>query len=300
MVRDVGRHRRDIKKDEDRGASLERINALSIDLEEWYHSELVEGRRSTFSQVEDATKPILDLLDRYQTKASFFVVGEVAEQNPDLIRSIFQKGHEIGCHSFSHKLLWNLDENLFREELERFHSVIEKILGKIGMRGFRAPCFSIDNRNRWALRVLLDFGYQYDASIFPLKISPLYGISGAPTRPYRISLEDVRKEDPQSPLMEFPLCPLVIGRLRVPISGGFYLRVLPLSFLHWGLKRINRSQPFVVYFHPWEGYEKTPRFKLPRHKRVISYYGICSALKKFEFLLKHFRFARVDQVLGVR
>jgi polysaccharide deacetylase family protein (PEP-CTERM system associated) len=278
---------------------MEKINALSIDLEEWYHSELVEGR-TRISQVAEATKPILDLLDQYQTKASFFVVGELAEQNPDLIQSIFRKGHEIGCHTFSHKLVWNLDESLFRGELERFHSVLERILGKVNIKGFRAPCFSIDNRNKWALRVLVDYGYQYDTSIFPLKINPLYGISGAPTQPYRISLEDVRKEDSQSPLMEFPLCPLKIGGLKIPISGGFYLRALPRLFLHWGLRRINRSQPFLVYFHPWEGYKNTPRFKLPLFNRVISYYGIPSALGKFEFLLKRFRFDRLDQVLGLR
>jgi polysaccharide deacetylase family protein (PEP-CTERM system associated) len=279
---------------------MEKINAMSIDLEEWYHSELVEGRRSPFSQVAEATKPILDLLDQYQTKASFYIVGEVAEQNPDLIQSIFQRGHEIGCHTFSHKLLWKMDESLLREEIEHFHSVMERILGNIKIKGFRAPCFSLDNRSKWALRVLLDFGYRYDASIFPLRINPLYGISGAPTRPYRISFEDVRKEDPQSPLMEFPLCPLMIGRLKIPISGGFYFRILPLPFLYWGLKRINRSQPFLVYFHPWEGYEETPRFKLPLYNRVISYYGISSALKKFEFILKHFKFARVDQILELK
>lgn len=278
---------------------MKKINALSIDLEEWYHSELVEGRRSSFSLVEEATRPILELLDRYQTKASFFVVGEVAERNPHLIQSIFERGHEIGCHGYSHKLLWKLDEGLFREELNQFHSVIERIVGKIKVKGFRAPCFSIDNRNRWALKVLLDFGYQYDASIFPVKINPLYGVSGAPTQPYRISLEDVREEDPKSPLMEFPMSPLKIGRLKIPISGGFYLRIFPLPFLTWGLGRINRSQSFLLYFHPWEGCEKTPRLKLPLFNRVISYYGISSALKKFEFLLRHFKFARVDQVLGL-
>ena len=279
---------------------MEKINALSIDLEEWYHSELVEGRRSSFSQVEEATKPILELLDRYQTKASFFIVGEVAEQNPGLIQSIFEKGHEIGCHGYSHKLLWKLDESLFRGEIEHFQSVMERILGKIKIKGFRAPCFSLDNRSKWALRVLSDYGYQYDASIFPVKINPLYGISGAPAQPYRISFEDVRKEDPQSPLMEFPLCPLTIGRLKIPISGGFYFRILPLPFLYWGLKRINRDKPFLLYFHPWESYEKTPRFKLPLFNRVISYYGVSSALKKLEFLLKHFKFTRVDHLLGLR
>jgi polysaccharide deacetylase family protein (PEP-CTERM system associated) len=278
---------------------MEKINALSIDLEEWYHSELMEGRRSSFSQATEATQPILDLLDRYQTKASFFIVGEVADQNPGLVQSIFQRGHEIGCHSYSHKLLWKLDESLFRDELEHFRSLVERILGKIKIKGFRAPCFSIDNRNKWVLRVLLDFGYQYDASIFPLKINPLYGISGAPTQPYHISLEDVRKEDPQSPLIEFPFCPLMIRKLRIPISGGFYLRILPLPFVYWGLKRMNQHHPFFVYLHPWEGYKKTPRFKLAPYKWVVSYYGISSGLKKFEFLLKHFRFARVDQVLGL-
>lgn len=276
------------------------INALSIDLEDWYHAELMAGRRASFSQATEATQPVLDLLDRYQTKASFFVVGEVAERNPDLIRSVFEKGHEVGCHTFSHKLLWSLDESLFREELKRFHDVMGKILGEVKIKGFRAPCFSIDNRNKWVLRVLLDFGYQYDASIFPLKINPLYGISGAPTRPYRISFEDVRQEDPRSPLIEYPFCPLMIGRLKIPISGGVYLRMLPLPLLHWGLRRINRSQPFLVYFHPWEGYEKTPKLKLPLYNRMITYYGMGSALRKLEFLLKNFRFARVDQVLGLR
>jgi len=278
---------------------MEKINALSIDLEEWYHSELVEGRRSSFSQATEATQPMLDLLERYQTKATFFVVGEVAEQNPRLIQSIFERGHEIGCHTFSHTLVWELGENLFRQELERFQSVMERILGKIKIKGFRAPCFSIDNRNKWALRVLADFGYQYDASIFPLKINPLYGINGAPTRPYPISFEDIRREDPQSPLMEFPMCPLRIGGLKIPIAGGFYLRMFPSRFLSWGLKRINQSQPFILYVHPWESYEKTPRFNLPLYKRIISYYGIDSVMIKLEYLLKDFLFARVDRVLGL-
>jgi len=279
---------------------MEKINAMSIDLEEWYHSELVEGRKSSFSQAEEATKPILELLDRYQTKASFFIVGEVAEQNPGLIQSIFEKGHEIGCHTFSHKLLWKLDESLFRGEIEHFQSVMERILGKIKIKGFRAPCFSLDNRSKWALRVLSDYGYQYDASIFPVKINPLYGVRGAPIRPYRISFGDVRKEDPQSPLLEFPFPLLTLGRLKIPISGGFYLRIFPLPFIYWGLKRINQHHPFLIYFHPWESYEKTPRLKLPLFNRVISYYGVSSALKKLEFLLKHFKFTRVDHLLGLR
>jgi polysaccharide deacetylase family protein (PEP-CTERM system associated) len=274
-------------------------NALSIDLEEWYHSELVEGKRSPISRVAEATRPILDLLDQYQTKATFFVVGEVAEQNPDLILSIFQRGHEIGCHGFSHKLLWQLDGSLFREELKHFHSVMEGILGKVRIKGFRAPCFSLDHRTKWVLRVLLDFGYQYDSSIFPAKISPLYGMSGAPAHPYRVSLEDLRKEDPQSPLIEFPISLLTLGKWRVPIAGGGYFRMYPLPLLHWGLKRMSRQHSFLIYYHPWEGDPKTPRLRLSILNRIRSYYGVPAALKKLEFLLKHFKFTRVDHILGL-
>jgi polysaccharide deacetylase family protein (PEP-CTERM system associated) len=279
------------------------MNALCIDLEDWYHPELLRKKvgEKPSSQVEEATHPILELLDVYRVKASFFIVGEVAERNPDLVKSIFLKGHEIGCHGYSHKALWDLNEVLLREELERFHSVVEKILGRVEIRGFRAPTFSLDHRTAWALRVLLEMGYRYDASVFPVKLNRLYGMDGPPTRPYRISMGDVRKEDPESPLMEFPMALLTIGRLKLPISGGFYLRVLPIVFLHWGLKKINRHHPFLLYLHPWESYKKTPRLKrLPLYNRVISYYGISSVLAKLEFLLRAFRFGRVDQVLGLR
>jgi hypothetical protein len=157
----------------------------------------------------------------------------------------------------------------------------------------------MDNRTKWALGVLRDFGYQYDASLFPVKLNRFYGVKGAPLQPYRISLKDVGEKDPGSSLIEFPMPLLTLGRMKVPISGGFYLRVCPLPILYWGLKRMNRQGPFLVYFHPWEGYVKTPKLKLPLYNRLISYYGIRSALGKVEFLLKHFRFSRVDRVLGL-
>ena len=277
------------------------INALSFDLEDWYHPELVREKvgEAPVSQLGEATQPILELLDSFNIKASFFVVGEVAERNAGLIQSIWQKGHEIGCHGFSHKPLWELNEGLFREELERFHTLMEKILGKVEIKGFRAPTFSLDDRTKWALKVLRDWHYRYDASLFPAKLNRLYGMEGVPDRPYRISLQDMRREDVESPLIEFPMSLMNLGRLRIPITGGFYLRVIPVRFQCWGLKRINRNRPFLLYFHPWEGYEKTPRLKLPLYNRLISYYGIRPALGKLAFLLKRFRFARVDQVLGL-
>jgi len=278
------------------------VNALCIDLEDWYHPELVRGevRGTPVPQVEESTRPLLDLFDRYQVKASFFIVGEVAERHPGFIQSIFQKGHEIGCHGFSHKPLWELDGSRLKKELERFRDVIESILGNVVIKVCRAPTFSLDHRTQWALKILVELGYQYDASLFPVKLNRLYGVSGAPARPYRISLEELKKEDSQSPLIEFPMSLLSLGRLKVPVSGGFYFRIFPLPFLYWGLRRINQKSPFLFYFHPWEGYPRTPRLRLPLYNRFISYYGIDSAIKKLEFLLQHFRFSRVDHVLGVR
>jgi len=277
------------------------INALCIDVEDWYHPELVRGRtgEAPASQVSEAVRPLLELLDRHQTKASFFIVGELADQHPGLVRLIHQKGHEIGCHGFSHSPLWELNEALFKKELEDFQGVMGRVLGEVKVKGFRAPTFSLDERTQWALKILIDFGYQYDASIFPVKLNRLYGVRGAPPRPYRISLENVRNEDPRSLLIEFPLPLLSLGRLRIPISGGFYLRVLPLPLLYWGLKRMNRIHPFLLYFHPWEGYPGTPRLKLPLYNRFISYYGIDSAMKKLRFILQHFKFSRIDDILGV-
>ncbi len=275
------------------------INALAIDTEEWFHSELLNGKRLPIYQTDEATIQIINLLDRYKIKASFFIVGEIAERHPELIELIYEKGHEIGCHGYTHTPLWRLNEELFGKELEDFHKIIEKILGKVQIKGFRAPCFSLDNRTKWALKLLLDFGYKYDASIFPVKLNPVYGINGAPTKPYRISLNDVRKEDKSSPLIEFPAIPLKVGKFRVPISGGFYLRLIPVPFLFWGLKKINQNQPFILYFHPWEGFKKTPRLKIGLVNYFISYYGINSALKKLEYILIYFKFGRVDQVLGL-
>jgi peptidoglycan-N-acetylglucosamine deacetylase len=277
------------------------LNALAIDLEDWYHPELVRQKAgsSPASLVEEATRPLLDLFEKYGVKVSFFVVGDVAEKNPDFIRSLFEKGHEIGCHGFSHRPLWDLDVGLFREELGRFRDVIQRIVGPVEIKGFRAPTFSMDNRTKWALPVLREFGYRYDASVFPVKLNPLYGVNGAPTRPYRISFEDVTREDAASPLLEFPMSLLNLKGLKIPLAGGFYLRFFPFPVLNRGLRRMNRSQPFLLYFHPWEGSMETPRLKLSLYSRFITYYGIRTALGKVEGLLKRYAFDRVDRVLGL-
>ena len=277
------------------------IHALSIDLEDWYHPELVRKRvpGEPDDQIEEATQAVLNLLARHQVAATFFVVGELAERHPGLIRKIFEGGHEIGSHGFSHRPLWEMDEYDFREEMIRFHSVIQGVLGAVKIRGFRAPTFSLDNGTRWAAKVLAELGYEYDASICPVKLNRLYGLGGAPTTPYRLSLNDLRREDPNSPLVEFPMSVLEWMGLRIPVGGGFYFRVIPLSLLRLSLKRIGQCHSFLLYFHPWEGYVGTPHLKLPLADRFITYYGIARTWKKLQSLFRDFQFTRVDRILGL-
>jgi len=160
------------------------INALSIDLEYWYSTELVRKHvtsvRKGDEQIVEAVTPILDLLDRYDTKATFFVVGTVARRYSQVVRTIFEKGHEIASHSYSHLTLHELGKERFEEEISKSIKVLESITGEKPI-GFRAPTFSVDNSTRWALEILKRHGFKYDSSVFPVK-TRLYGVPNAPLR----------------------------------------------------------------------------------------------------------------------
>lgn len=277
-------------------------NALTIDVEDWFHPELVrdhidlakaEGRAS------EAVAILLDLLNKYKVKATFFILGEVAQRSPDLIRKIHREGHELGCHGMSHRMLKDLGEKAFRQELHDFRNLMREILGNVEIRGFRAPTFSLGLDTRWALPILKDFGYRYDSSIFPTKIflNRIYGVENAPRFPYRISFDDPGREDPKSPLWEFPATLIQMMGVRFPFSGGFYLRAIPFSLFKEALKWINREGPFNIYLHPWEWDRSTPRVPLSLYSRLVTYYGMKNVLLKLEGLLRTFSFSRMDKVL---
>jgi polysaccharide deacetylase family protein (PEP-CTERM system associated) len=269
------------------------INALSIDLEYWWCSEflteyLPEKRDDQFPE---SVISLLDLLDKYKTKATFFVLGAVAEHHPDLIEEIYNKGHEIACHAYSHKTLYELGR-------EKFEKEIIKSLELIGMYnpiGFRAPSFSINNETKWAFEILEKYGFKYDSSIFPIK-TMLYGVPNAPVNVYRPSKKDISKHDPNGTIVEFPLTVINMGK-NIPIAGGFYLRALPLCFLKWGIKKVNQSRPAIVYIHPWEMYAKTVRLDIPLFSKFVTYYDLAHAFNKFEELLKVFEFKPVKKIL---
>ena len=259
------------------------INALSIDLEDWHHPELLRGHvpGDPQPQIGESTDRILHLLDRYDVKATFFVLGDVAAKDPELIHRIHAKGHEIASHGMSHKPLQELSPAEFDDELKSFGRLIRDILGDdVPIRGFRAPTFSLNNRTKYALSCLAENRYLYDSSIFPVK-NYVYGVKDAPCSIYRPDFKDLRRTDESSPIIEFPLTVYRKGRIRIPVSGGFFLRVLPYPLIRRFLREINRTRPFVIYFHPWETYPATPRLKTIGPKAsFITYYGLTVAWKR--------------------
>jgi polysaccharide deacetylase family protein (PEP-CTERM system associated) len=280
------------------------LNALSIDVEDWFHVELIRSRISGDEperRVAWAVEPILSLLARYDVRATFFVVGDIMRHHPDLVERIRAAGHEIGCHGWSHRPLWSLAPERFAEELDTFDRDAAAVMPIQEIIGFRAPTFSIDERTTWAVDVLRSRGYLYDSSVFPAR-NYMYGVDGCPPHPYRPTSRELTTHHPEGDLLEYPMTVYRLGELAVPISGGFYLRAIPLPVLRGLLSRVNAGgNPFVIYLHPWETDIHTPRVKrLSLMSRFITYYNMGSTLKKLEALLGAYEFAPLREVLNLR
>jgi peptidoglycan-N-acetylglucosamine deacetylase len=272
------------------------INALAVDVEHWWCNEYLNKYLPVKmeDQTTESIKPILDLLYKYKIKGTFFILGTVAEQHPEIIKLIFDAGHEIASHGYSHKMLSELDANEFEKEIIKSAKLLECITG-LRPEGFRAPSFSLNNSTKWALEILVRHGFKYDASVFPVKTN-LYGVPNAPLQPYKPSMDDITKIDPFGKIIEFPMTALKIG-INLPVTGGFYLRSIPLLMQKFAIRNINHKRPIMLYIHPWETFPLTPRLKVPLIPKFIVYYGINSALKKLEALLKEFEFKPIRDVL---
>jgi polysaccharide deacetylase family protein (PEP-CTERM system associated) len=274
-------------------------NALSIDLEDWYQvSDFARVVRiSEWDRYENRlrrnTEKILALLERYHVKATFFVLTWNAERESELIKEIHAAGHEIGSHGYNHQLIYQQTVGEFAEDLRKSVHLIEAITGS-KVRGYRAPSFSITARSLWALDVLLRQGLQYDSSVFPIQRS-LYGIPSAERFPHVIRQRNGKR------LVEFPISTVRCGRRNVPFSGGAYLRALPKVVIRLLLRRVNRlGQPGIVYLHPWELDPEQPRLKLPHDQRFSMHYvNLRTTESKVEYLLRHFNFAPIKEVLSL-
>jgi polysaccharide deacetylase family protein (PEP-CTERM system associated) len=238
--------------------------------------------------------PILDLLERHNTRATFFV-GELIERYPEVVRDIDASGHEIGCHTMTHTNLWDLDATSFAGELDSFRGALDSLLPGCRSIGFRAPMFSLDKRTCWALPVLKDAGYRYDSSIFPAGTG-YYGMAEAPCAPI-VPLDDPGKADVSA--QEIPVSILPLWKLRVPVAGGAYMRLMPYALFERLLRVVARRRPIVLYAHPWEFHSDTPRVRLPLIERMALYYNIPRNITKLERLLKRFRFGPIREVFAV-
>jgi len=270
-------------------------NIMSIDLEDYYCDLPFSTWPQYESKVIKNTQKILDLFEKYKITATFFTLGYIAEKHPELIEKIKSDGHEIASHGYSHTDLRKMTKESFEKDLLKSLSILQKISGE-KILGFRAPFFSISKKNFWAFDIMKKH-LRYDSSIFPVK-TPKYGISGAITHPYFISDENPLDEDANGDLLEIPPCVLKLSFLgKLPVAGGFFLRFLPYFLLKWGIKKMNKNgYPAMCYFHPRDFDKDMPRIK---EYTWDYYYGINRALKKFESLLKNFKFSSVREVMAI-
>ena len=274
-------------------------NALTIDVEDYYHVSNFEKQidrdswSSYQSRVVNSTRYILDQLDSRNIKATFFVLGYVAQRHPQLVADIAAAGHEIGSHSYWHRLVYQLKPDEFREDLRQSKDTLEQI-AQASVTAFRSPSFSITKKSLWALDILAEEGFKVDSSIFPVR-HPRYGIVGSPSVPYELKL-------PAGNIWEFPITVSQFGnRWNIPIAGGGYFRLFPLSLTLGLLRRVNMTlnQPFVFYVHPWEFDPQQPRLRAgTRIQRFRHYVNLSTTARKFEQLLDTFLFGRLDEVLA--
>ena len=272
--------------------------AFSFDIEDWHHSELhrVRDPRVDESIVRRGTEAILDLLARHGWRGTFFVLGDVVREHPDLVRRLVAAGHELACHGMSHRPLWDATPEAFRAELREFRTVVESVLGGFPVIGFRAPTFSIDRSNAWALDVLRAEGYRYDSSVFPMRVK-MYGTAGAPVGIYRPARADLARHDPHGDLVEFPVAIAEAAGLRLPVGGGFYLRALPLPLFRAALDSILRRRPFALYLHPREVTPERRRLALDPVSGFITYVNLHTVLEKLEQLLARYRWVPMREIL---
>ena len=272
------------------------FNALSVDLEEYFQvsnfDQLID--RSEWdalpSRVIESTRRLLDLFDQTESRATFFALGWIAERHPKLLREIVDRGHEIACHGYGHELVYEIGPERFRSDLRRARSAIEDATG-VAVRGYRAPSYSITAASLWALPILIEEGFDFDSSIFPVR-HPRYGIPEFSRWPVRLELGD------HGSIREFPLTTLSLGPCNLPLAGGAYLRFLPPALFRWGFARLEAAgRPTVLYVHPWEIDSEQPRQPVNRRIRINHYYNLDATEARLRALLERFEFNALGAVL---
>ena len=274
------------------------VNAMSVDVEDYFHAsafDRIVSRQSWAerdSRVVRNTEVLLECFEQAGVRATFFILGWVAERFPQLVRDIAAAGHELASHGFQHQLIYLLTPEQFREDVRRAKATIEDAGGSV-VRGYRAPSFSIVQASLWALDVLIDEGHTYDASIFPIH-HDRYGIADAPRHAHRIDRSS-------GSIAEVPGSTVRLAGQNLPIAGGGYFRLLPYAWTRWGMARLNKAgEPAVFYIHPWEVDPTQPRLPVGRVTAMRHYRGLDKALDRLEMLCNDFSFDTVSAMLAAR
>jgi len=271
------------------------VNAMTVDVEDYFHVSVFDGLvpRHAWAGMESRvcanTERLLGIFSDAGVQATFFVLGWVAERFPRLVRAIAEQGHEIASHGYGHRLVYDLTPKAFREDVRRAKDLLEWT-ASAQVRGYRAPSYSVTPRSLWALDVLIDEGYEYDASIFPIH-HDRYGIPVSPRQPYVLHRT--------APLVEAPGSTVRCGPFNLPIGGGGYFRILPYAWTRWGIRRLNQRErrPAIFYLHPWEIDPDQPRLRAPALGRFRHYFNLKRTEERLRALLRDFQFATMMTLL---
>ncbi|MGI0073229.1 MAG: polysaccharide deacetylase family protein [Nitrosotalea sp.] len=270
--------------------TVDYLNLLGIDFEDWYHPEFIQPyvtEKNKKPRVINGIDKIIDWLRKNETFATFFMVGELLEFKPELLDKIINNGHEIAFHTMHHARLDSPNyKERFGDEIKRFSEITSR-----KSIGFRAPSFSLNVNSSWALDVLVENNYRYDSSVVPAK-TKLYGIPNASTKPYKITSSSLGKNDPEGKIIEFPLLTTRILGYRIPACGGFYLRVLPQKLIERAIETNNsKGFPATFYIHSWElTPEFMPKIQLPFLHNFVTYHNLDKAFSRIDKIIKKFRF----------
>ena len=272
------------------------VNAMTIDVEDYFQVSAFDDHvsrdqwASFESRVSRNTERLVEIFAEHNTLGTFFVLGWVAERYPELVRRIASAGHEIASHGYAHHLVYTQTASEFRDDLRRAKRVIEDACG-VEVCGYRAPSYSITRRSLWALDVLLDEGYAYDSSIYPI-YHDRYGIPDAPRHPFQVAVD-------RGGLWELPGSTTQLGGRNLPIGGGGYFRLLPYAWTRYGIRTVNthEKRPVVFYLHPWEIDPDQPRLRASTVSRLRHYRNLHKTEPRLRRLLREFQFATVRSLL---
>jgi polysaccharide deacetylase family protein (PEP-CTERM system associated) len=273
------------------------VNALTVDVEDYFQVSAFDATvpRSSWDRFESRvvrnTERLLGIFDDARVRGTFFVLGWVAERHPALVRRIVEAGHELGSHGFAHRLIYEQTPDEFRQDLQRSRAVLAAAVDA-PINGYRAPSFSVTPKSLWALDIIRDEGFTYDASVFPIR-HDRYGLPDAPRGFHS-------RQQKSGVLWECPGSTVRMAGANLPVAGGGYFRLLPYAWTSWGVRRLNaiEQRPAVFYLHPWEIDPEQPRLPASTVSRFRHYTNLDLTETRLRRLLADFPFAPLRDVLA--